>query len=152
MNGWLIIGVGNRLRRDDAVGPLIADRFGQRGVDTLEMNGDGLALIDGWAGYAGVIIIDAARSGAVPGTIHCINALQQPIPRNCFYSSSHQLGVAEGVELARLQGRLPEDCWLLGVEGEAFGFGEGLSTAVSRALPAAVAQVEEILAKWGGLA
>ncbi|HEX2807727.1 MAG TPA: hydrogenase maturation protease [Kineosporiaceae bacterium] len=69
----LVIGCGNLLRGDDAVGPVLVRHLWDLGVP------DGVELVDG--GTAGmdvafkmrgrrkVIIVDAARSGAEPGTV-----------------------------------------------------------------------------------
>lgn len=70
----LVIGCGNILRCDDAVGPVLIRRLWEQGVP------DGVRLVDG--GTAGmdvafqmrgaerVVIIDASATGAEPGTIY----------------------------------------------------------------------------------
>lgn len=70
----LVVGCGNLLRGDDAVGPLLVRHLWERGVP------DGVELVDG--GTAGldvafkmrgrrkVVIVDAARTGAEPGTLY----------------------------------------------------------------------------------
>ena len=65
-----IIGCGNSDRGDDAAGLLVVRRLRTLGVDAdiaVEQNGDGLALIEQWAGCEKVILIDATRSGGSPG-------------------------------------------------------------------------------------
>ena len=44
-------------------------------------------------------------------------------------SSTHALGLADAVELARSLGRLPQRVVVYGIEGAAFEFGNGLSAA-----------------------
>ena len=41
-----IIGFGSRWRGDDAVGPRVVDGLRARGIDAIEMGGDGLALVE----------------------------------------------------------------------------------------------------------
>jgi hydrogenase maturation protease len=67
-------------------------------------------------GAAAAILIDAARSGAPPGTLHEFSfdelercAAARPI-------SSHGLGVAAAVELARKLGRAPARGIILAIE------------------------------------
>lgn len=70
----LVIGCGNLLRGDDAVGPLAVRALWERGVP------DGVRLVDGGTagmdvafqmrGAARVIIVDASRAGVAPGTVH----------------------------------------------------------------------------------
>ena len=101
MSDWLIIGTGNRFRCDDAVGPLLADRLAYRGLKTLEHSGEGTGLINSWAPYRKVLLIDATSSNARPGTIHRINAIEQDLPIDLFHYSSHQFGIAQAIEMAR---------------------------------------------------
>ncbi|MDO5627062.1 MAG: hydrogenase maturation protease [Mobilicoccus sp.] len=74
----LVIGCGNPLRGDDALGPVVIRRLFDEGVPQE------VALVDG--GTAGmdvafrmrgaqrVVIVDAARTGAEPGTIYRVPA------------------------------------------------------------------------------
>ena len=63
--------------------------------------------------------------------------------RSSDASSTHALGLAEAVELARSLGRLPQRVVVYGIEGESFAFGKGLSAAVAAA---ADRVTEEVLA------
>jgi hydrogenase maturation protease len=68
----LVIGVGNEYRRDDAVGLIVARRLRElspRNVTVIEESGEGTNLMESWTGADMVILIDAASSGARPGTI-----------------------------------------------------------------------------------
>lgn len=133
----LIVGVGNRMRRDDGVGPAIADRLRDAappGWRIVEHNGDGAALMERWKDGAAALIADATRSGAVPGTIVRIAANQEKVPANLFHYSTHAFGVAEAVETARALGRLPGRIVVFGIEGADFSIGEGLSPEVNAAI------------------
>ena len=88
-----------------------------------------------------VILCDAVRSGAAPGTIHRLEAHRQPIPAGFFRYSTHAFSVAEAVELARALGQLPPHLVLYGVEGATFTAGVGLSPVVAQAAQAVVRQV-----------
>lgn len=139
----LIIGVGNRFRRDDGAGPEAARRLAEVGFESIEHSGDGAALIDLFDGRGSVIIVDTAQSGAPPGTVHVFDAAGMPLPSGFFRYSSHAFGVAEAVETARSLGRLPPDLCIYGVEGGNFDFGEGMSDPVKKA----VGEVVEAIAK-----
>jgi hydrogenase maturation protease len=129
----LIIGVGNRFRRDDGVGPIIADQLHAAGFNAREHGGEGTSLMETWSGTETVIIIDAALSGAEPGTIHRFDASRDSLPKDLFHYSSHLFAVAEAVEMARILNRLPKLLIVYGIEGETFDFGEGLGPAVEGA-------------------
>jgi hydrogenase maturation protease len=139
----LILGVGNLYRSDDGVGLVIARQVQAAlpGVPVREASGEGAALIAAWQGAGRVILCDAVRSGAAPGTIHRLEAHRQPIPAGFFHYSTHAFSVAEAVELARALGQLPPHLVLYGVEGATFAAGVGLSPVVAQAAQAVVRQV-----------
>jgi hydrogenase maturation protease len=131
----LVIGIGNALRRDDAAGLEIVRRVRARAeageIATYEHEGEALALLDIWEGADAVVLVDAIRSGAEPGTIHRVDATSAAIPARLRGSSStHAVGVCEAIELARTLGRLPKTVVLFGVEGHRFEAGGGLSDEV----------------------
>lgn len=129
----LILGIGNRFRCDDGVGPAVADRLAALGIPTREHSGEGAGLIDAWTGAGCVVVVDATQSGAAPGTIVRLDAVGTAPPQGLFRYSSHLFGLAEAVETARALGRLPDSLVIWGIEGAAFGFGESLTPAVAEA-------------------
>lgn len=132
--GALVIGAGSDLRRDDGAGLAVARRVRAAGIDVFEARGDLSSLVDSWAGKQRVIIVDAVRSGAVPGTLHRFDAAAAPIPALFARASTHAFGVAEAVELARALGRLPRSLVVYGIEGSDFSIGEGLTPEVALAV------------------
>ena len=129
----LVIGVGNEYRSDDAVGLVVARRLRQLSignVTVIEASGEGTDLMESWKGADTVIIVDAASSGAKPGTIHRIDARAQRIPTGLLRYSTHAFSVGEAVELARAMNRLPPRMVVFGIEGERFDEGTVLSRAV----------------------
>ncbi|MBP2291654.1 hydrogenase maturation protease [Azospirillum rugosum] len=145
----LILGIGNRYRSDDAVGPLVADRLAALGLPAREHSGEGAALIEAWDGADRVILVDATQSGAAPGTIRRLDAAAEPLPAAFFRYSTHRFGLAEAVETARALGRLPASLVVYGVEGRCFDFGEGLSEEVGAAVERVVSMVEREVVALG---
>jgi len=142
---WLVIGIGNPMRRDDGAGPLVLQRLDElklSRLQTLEHAGDGMALLDRWHGHPRVCVVDATHSGAEPGTVRRFDAVAKPLPRDLFHPSSHLFGVAEAAELARIQGGLPGCLLVFGIEGGDFGFGEGVSDAVAAGVEEVVMTIE----------
>lgn len=132
----LVIGVGNEDRGDDAVGLLIASRLKQyagKDLEIIEWRGDGIELLEASKDADTVIILDAAFSGAEPGTIHRIDAAAQPMPTGFLRYSTHAFSVAEAIELARALGELPRRLIVYGIEGERFDVNGALSAAVEKA-------------------
>ncbi|HEY2160943.1 MAG TPA: hydrogenase maturation protease [Solirubrobacteraceae bacterium] len=149
-----MIGVGNALRGDDAVGLEVAGRLAdlrrEPGVEVRAYEGEGVGLIDLWEGAGAVVLIDCMRSGAAPGTVRRIDASSTAVRVPLRGTSSHATGVAEAIELARALGALPETVVVHGVEGASFATGAELSEAVAGALvqaeDAARAEVLRLLA------
>ena len=142
------IGIGNEYRSDDGVGIAIARRLRERfltKITVLEESGEGATLIDSWKGATWVMLVDAVRSGAPPGTIHRLDACAAPVPTGFFHYSTHAFSVAEAIELARSLDQLPPHLIVYGIEGENFAAGEELSTAVEQAIEAVVERAAEDL-------
>jgi hydrogenase maturation protease len=133
----ILIGVGNAWRGDDGAGLAVARRvrdLSPAGVEVREVEGDATALVEAWSGAARVVVVDAAESGAPPGTVRRFDAASQPLPVRGLRSSTHAFGVADAVELARALGRLPQRLDVYAIEGASFAAGERLSPAVERAV------------------
>lgn len=139
-----IMGIGNEARGDDAVGLVVARHLRHEIPDRVtvqEVRGEGIELLDRWQNADAVILIDASRSGAAPGTIHRLEPLTQTIPHGLFPCSTHAFGVAEAIELARALQQLPPRLVVYGIEGAQFDIGSKLSAAVLQAVPHVVQQV-----------
>jgi len=143
MEARLVIGIGNTMRRDDGAGHAVvrAIRASAPDVPVLLAGGDGAALLEAWRGAQLVIVVDAIRSGAAPGTVHRFDAAVSPLPRTLSSTSTHVFGLPDAVELSRTLGTLPQRLIVYGIEGAEFAAGEGLSAQVQDAVPRAAAGV-----------
>jgi len=145
-----VIGVGNPWRCDDGAGLAVARLLAgtlPQGVDVLEREGEPASLIDAWEGAEKVWLADAISSGAATGTVRRLDATEQELPPELFRTSTHHLGLAEAVELARALGKLPRRLLVYGVEGASFEIGDELTPEVqSGSERAAEAISEEVLA------
>ncbi len=148
----LVIGLGNPDRGDDGVGRVVAQNFRRvapAGIAVREHDGEASGLIALLPAELPVVIIDAARAGGTAGRIHRFDAGAGPLPAELGAWSSHGLGLAQAIELARVLGRLPRCCIVFAVEGASFALAAGLSPAVAAAAQALPAQ---ILAELAALA
>jgi hydrogenase maturation protease len=73
--------------------------------------------------------------------VHRFDAGDEPVPAQAFRSSTHAIGIADTIELARALGRLPSRVLVYGVEGADFGTGHGLTPAVEAAVGRVVAAI-----------
>lgn len=135
----LVIGVGNPDRRDDAVGLEAVRRIS--GVDTAEVS-DCSELIDIWDGRDEVIVIDAMKSDAVPGTIRRLDAISSPLPEGGF-TSTHAFDLGTAISMSRLLGRLPASLVVYGIEAGDVSPGAGMTPSVEIAM-------QSVLSELGG--
>jgi hydrogenase maturation protease len=134
-----VIGLGNEWRGDDGVGLEVARRVGGR-----VLGGEPIGIVEALDGEDEVVLVDAVATGASPGTLFVFEASSDPLPTPIFgASSTHALGLAEALELARTLGRLPRKVVVYGVEGETFRFGKGLSSTVAEAADRVTEKVRE---------
>jgi len=115
-----IIGCGNLDRGDDAAGLLAARRLIALGIEAREQHGEVLSLIDEWNTETDVTLIDAVVTGAPPGQIFWWDANQLPANEVAFSCSTHGIGVAETIGLARVLHKLPRSLRICGIEARQF--------------------------------
>lgn len=143
----LVIGIGNPERGDDGAGGAVARQIracSHPGVHVIEQSGQAADLIGVWQTLnpSTVYVVDAMSSGAAPGTIRRFDTQAAPLPA-AFRSgtSTHDLGLVQAVELARVLGCLPPRVIVYGIEGQCFNLGAALSAEVEAAALQAAAQI-----------
>ena len=149
MGDRVVLGIGNPLRGDDAIGLLVLEELRTRcgpDIDLSSGDGDPGWMMGAWEGRRFSVVVDAVRTGAAPGAVTVIDASSTPLPATTRLSSSHAMGVASSVELARALGRLPDRLVVVGVEGRSFASGSEISPEVAAAVETAAAAVLEVLA------
>jgi hydrogenase maturation protease len=137
---WLVIGVGNRDRGDDAAGPVVCDLLTRGGVgaaaglpvDVIVAEGSIIDLSTHWAVLDHVTIVDASEPAGRPGKIVETDALDCRL-RSPGTISTHSIDVGAAIELGRVLGRLPVALTVIGIEGCNFEFGAPMTDAVRRA-------------------
>lgn len=144
----LVIGVGNDFAGDDAAGRLVARALeGAAGIDVSECHGAAADLVTMMEDRPRVLIVDACVSGAAVGTVHRLDAVAGELPGWLRSVSSHGIGVAEGVALARMLGSLPGQVEVWAIEGAAFGTGDPVTPEVAEAISNVASGILEHLAK-----
>lgn len=145
----LVIGLGQSLRGDDAAGLEAVrtwqEKFpktaGRVRVEVAEL--PGLGLLDLLEGMEAAVIVDAVQSSAPAGTLVRVTPeeLASFTPGS---GSAHGWGVAETLHLGRSLHPWLEAVrvTLIGIVGEDFGLGAGLSPQVRAALGKAAEMIE----------
>jgi len=124
---WLVIGIGNTLRRDDGLGPWLAEQIAAwrlPAVTTCSVHQLTPELIDAIAKHERVLFLDACTSSG--------GSLTEVEPSTGANRLGHALSPADILSLTDcLASRRPR-AWLAAIPGSEFGFGEGLSTEAVR--------------------
>jgi hydrogenase maturation protease len=136
----LVIGIGNTLRGDDAAGLRVAEKLGL-GDDVAAHDGEPASLMSLWSGRDEVVLVDAVTSGRAPGSIVELDVVLEEVPSGMCHST-HALGPAEAIELARALGKLPSKLTLIGIEGCEYSFGSDMSAAVESAVVTVVEKLK----------
>ena len=139
----IYIGCGNELRGDDAAGLLVARHLRSLGLNACEHTGDGLTLIQLWEPASEVVLVDAVSAQGNPGQVSVWDGRAAPVETDLFRYSSHSLGVAEAIEMARLLGSLPKQLLIYGIEGSQFEVGTPPSAEVLQAVEKVVKMILE---------
>jgi hydrogenase maturation protease len=146
----LLLGMGNPILCDDAVGirlaRAIAERLGPRpGLEVVEeCCVGGLNLVDVMAGYERVVVLDSIMTeGGVPGTWFSFDALA--LRETLNLRNVHDVNFATALELGRTMGtELPSDgdIHVFAVEvADTATFSESMSDALENALLELVAEI-----------
>ena len=146
-----ILGVGNRHRGDDGVGPYVLAGLAGRlpAEQLLAAEGEGSGLIDIFAREPDLILVDAAdapAAGLAPGAVRRMDAGDPDLGSCGLRASTHALGVAEAIALARSLDALPERLRVIAMGGSEFAPGTGLSEPVARAADALIEELAGICA------
>ncbi len=152
----VVVGMGSEYRRDDGVGVAVADEVARICPQVIRLGpiGEPLDLLGLWDGADLVVVVDAVRSGAPPGTVQLIE-LSEGVGAGSAPSgppgttSTHGIGLSGVLRLARALDRAPRRVVVVGIEGGEFGDGVGLSPPVERAVSHAARHVRELVATMG---
>ena len=138
-NRLAVLGVGNVLCTDDGLGPaaveiLSRDYRPPEGVVFLDGGTLGLSLLPIIEDSDQVLIIDAVRMDAPPGTLVFLTG-GDVLPAVRLRLSVHQVGIADLLDAAKMRGRLPADLRLIGLVPSSIELGYELSQPVRDAIP-----------------
>lgn len=144
----LVVGCGNLLRGDDGVGPVLVRHLWERGLP------DGAQLVDG--GTAGmdvafrmrgarkVVLIDASRTGARPGTIYRVPGpeIADLPPLEGMHTHAFRWDHALAFANWLLKDEYPEDVTVFLIEAENLDPGTELTPTVREAMDEVIELIE----------
>jgi hydrogenase maturation protease len=148
----LVLGVGNLLLSDEAVGLRVVERLVANcelppTVQVLDGGTLGMDLLYYLEGIENLLIIDAVETGNAPGTL--IKLEDDEVPAYLSVKiSPHQIGVPDMLFAAKLKEMYPEKVVLLGVQPGDLSVGLELSPEIAKQVDLLVEQAIEQLVAW----
>jgi hydrogenase maturation protease len=146
----LVLGLGNPILSDDAVGIRVAQEVGRKlddpQVTVAETSEAGLSLLDAIVGYDEVIIIDAVQTeNGKAGRIHRMGT--EDFSNSKRFAPPHQINLATSLELGNaLNLAMPRKIIVFAVEAkDVTTFSEKCTPEVEKAIPEVVKMVIEEL-------
>lgn len=136
----MIVGLGNPLFGDDAVGLLVARRVHRLlsipALELRQLTAGGVELMETLIGCSAAVIIDAiVTPRGNPGDLYLLDIEDFPPTRHAC--ASHEIGLLQGLELARrLRLPIPRCLRIYAVEvPEPAAFGNRLTREVRKSIP-----------------
>lgn len=150
-----VLGLGNLMRADDAVGMLAIERLRSDprlppSVLLIEGGTLGLDLLHPLDGVTHLLALDAIEAGLPPGTI--LRFSGGDIDTIPIGKSVHLLGFSDLIGALRLTGSAPREIVVLGVQPQVIGWSTELTPSVEAALPELLDAALEQIAAWVGTA
>ena len=147
----LVLGLGNELAADDAVGVLVARAVREQvagAADVVESSASGMALIEVFAGYDRAVVVDSIKTGRnPPGTI---TELWLEDVGRVVAPSLHHAGLPEMAAVAgRLGLRFPSETRVLAIEVfDPYTLGGAVSAPVASAVDELAQRVRAHVQRW----
>jgi hydrogenase maturation protease len=147
-----VIGIGNLLRADDGIGVHVVNRLREERpeIEAVDLSTANIEILDFIRNRDEVIIVDAMRSGAEPGTIRKMSPGEL---KRVDFAYSHGLDlygvIMLGMEL--YPDEMPRKLVVLAVEaGDIDSFTSELTPRVREAVPRILEAIEEEFREFGG--
>lgn len=146
-----LVGAGNYLAGDDAVGPRVIEHVVACGLDrgfvAVDLSTDALSLIAYLnVDTEAVLVVDAAHLGLAPGDFRIFSPDEVETQKELSGLTTHEGDVLKVVELARGAGYPIPPLAVMGIEPCEIGVGMTLSGRLEERLPTYAAAAIEHLA------
>jgi hydrogenase maturation protease len=157
MSRYAVLGLGNRIEGDEALGALVIERLEEEpgllaslldpgSVDLIDGGTVGLGLIPYLTGLDGLVVVDVINGGEVPGTL--IDLEGSSLIAHQQVMSVHDLGAGELLGALFVMDAWPTRVRVIGLEPQAIELGIDLTPAVAAGVPSLLDAVLGYLAEW----
>lgn len=157
MNRYAVLGLGNRLETDEALGALVVEQLlaqphhlaglpAPDSVDLIDGGTVGLALLPYLTGLDGLVVVDAIMADQAPGTL--IDMDGALLIRHEQAMSVHDLGAGELLGALHVLEAWPRRVRVIGLEPQTIELGLELTPPVAAGVPGLLDAVAAHLAEW----
>jgi hydrogenase maturation protease len=154
-----VVGLGNVLMGDDALGPHVATLLDAwyewpEDVEVVELGTQGVELTPFVRDVESLIVVSSVHHGGAPGTLRRLEKREVmdpglPAATPSLRMSPYEPHIRVHVQKLEWMGAAPRDVWVVGAAPESVELIGGLTPAVRAALPAVVDEVLAILRGLG---
>jgi len=155
----LVLGLGNTLLADEGIGVHALEHLRQHIKQSSPDLENCIELLDGGTlsftlaaaieDSAQLIVIDATRLDATPGTVRVFEGeAMDRFLGSGKRSSVHEVSLLDLMAVAALSGHLPRQRALIGIQPENIDWSDTPTKAVSQALPAVSDHVIDLVQRW----
>jgi hydrogenase maturation protease len=152
MANTLVLGVGNTLLADEGAGVhamrYLQDHYDLPNTTYLDAGTLSFTLATDIAEADNLVVFDAAQIDAEPGDIRVFEGEEVDNFLRSGRCSVHEVGFADLMDIARLEGHLPQHYALIGIQPETLGWGDAPSETVRRSMPRAAGNAASLINKW----
>jgi hydrogenase maturation protease len=149
-----VLGIGNVLMGDDALGPFVIKLLEAAwepldGLQLIDAGTPGLDLTAYLAELDAVVVVDVVKANGAPGEIRVFDKAELVTRPPILALSPHEPGLREAILNADFLEVSPKSIRLVGVVPDSVDYRLGLSEPVRAALPAVLERVHAELAVVG---
>ena len=132
-----VIGIGNMLRGDDAIGPLVIEELlkcKDLPATLIDAGSDAFTVLEHLIGKDPLLIIDCAKMGKEPGDICEFNISNANFSHVEKAVSLHGFGFGDVYKMAKGMGPVAP-CKVIGIEPKEIAFDIEISEEVKKSIP-----------------
>lgn len=146
-----ILGMGNLLRGDDAIGSIIISELEKKilplPVELIDIGSDVFSLLQHLVNNDPMLIIDCAKMGKLPGQVIKFNIEDTDFKNKDEAITLHGFSFAEIYKMAGMLGRNAKTD-IIGIEPGSLAFNNQLSKEVNQSIPLIIQMVIEEIKKY----
>ena len=157
MSRYAVLGLGNRIEGDEALGALVVERLERdasvlaslpcpEAVELVDGGTVGLGLLPYLTGLDGLLVVDVINAGEAPGTL--IDLEGSSLMAHQQVMSVHDLGAGELLGALFVMDAWPKRVRVVGIEPLAIELGLDLTPVVAAAVPGLLDTITTHLGAW----